>query len=131
LYAGGEFTNIGSQARNRIAALDISTGLASVWDPNSNGAVLALALNSGLLYVGGSFTNIGGQSRNRLAAIDRVTGLATTWDPRLKTNAGSTAIYTLNVFGEKVFVGGRRFDRIGEFGVGLMGTLSASTGQPQ
>src|SRR4029077_12097947 len=31
VYAGGDFTNIGGQSRNRIAALNRATGLATNW----------------------------------------------------------------------------------------------------
>ena len=41
VYAGGTFTSIGGQSRNRIAALDATTGLATAWNPAANGRVLA------------------------------------------------------------------------------------------
>lgn len=34
VYVGGQFTVIGGQLRNNIAALDISTGSATAWDPS-------------------------------------------------------------------------------------------------
>ena len=33
VYAGGDFSSIGGQARNDLAALDASSGLATTWDP--------------------------------------------------------------------------------------------------
>src|SRR5439155_11662631 len=52
VYAGGAFAIIGGQARNYLAALDATTGLATAWDPNASGpccgptvGVLALAVN--------------------------------------------------------------------------------------
>ena len=35
ILAGGHFSNIGSQPRNRIARLDATTGLADSFDPNA------------------------------------------------------------------------------------------------
>jgi hypothetical protein len=81
VYAGGDFTNIGGQDRNRIAALGAGTGLAADWNPDANGIVQSLALNGSTIYVGGDFTNIGGQDRNRIAALGVDTGRATDWNP--------------------------------------------------
>ena len=82
VYAGGDFTSIGGQARNRIAALDATTGLATAWNPNANSyRVDALAVSGSTVYAGGYFTSIGGQARNRIAALDAATGLATAWNP--------------------------------------------------
>ena len=39
LYAGGNFTSIGGQTRNRIACLDPYTGSATSWNPNSSGQI--------------------------------------------------------------------------------------------
>ena len=36
ILVGGNFTSIGGQARNRIARLDATTGLADSFDPNAN-----------------------------------------------------------------------------------------------
>ena len=40
VYAGGDFTSIGGQTRNYIAALDATTGAATAWNPNASGARL-------------------------------------------------------------------------------------------
>ncbi|MBK7085833.1 MAG: hypothetical protein IPH53_14665 [Flavobacteriales bacterium] len=70
VYAGGLFTNIGGQARNRIAAINKATGLATGWNPNANGSeVAALAVLGSTVYAGGDFSTIGGQTRNRIAAL--------------------------------------------------------------
>ncbi|MNT74182.1 hypothetical protein D3C72_2129790 [compost metagenome] len=64
---GGAFTGIGGQPRNRIAALDGTTGLATSWDPDANSAVNSIATVGSTVYVGGAFTTISGQARNRIA----------------------------------------------------------------
>ena len=40
ILAGGNFTSIGGQTRNRIARLDPTTGLADSFNPNANNLVL-------------------------------------------------------------------------------------------
>ena len=39
VYAGGNFSAIGGQARNHIAALDATTGAATSWNPNATATV--------------------------------------------------------------------------------------------
>ena len=57
VFAGGTFTSIGGQARNRLAALNRSDGLAdSVWDPGLSSGVNALAVYESSILVGGNFT---------------------------------------------------------------------------
>src|SRR5204863_1140366 len=75
IYAGGDFTSIGGQSRNKIAALDATTGSATSWNPNATGgafgsSVFALAVNGSTVYAGGFFNNIGGQARKGIAALD-------------------------------------------------------------
>jgi hypothetical protein len=70
VYVAGNFTTIGGQTRNRIAALSTVTGLATAWNPSATAQVNALALDGNTVYAGGTFTTIGGQPRNRIAALD-------------------------------------------------------------
>src|SRR4030042_1805457 len=78
VYAGGDFTSIGGQARNRIAALDATTGLATTWNPNAYERVRTLRLSGSTVYAGGNFTSVGGETRNRIAALAATPGRATT-----------------------------------------------------
>ncbi len=102
VYAGGNFTAIGGQTRNRIAALDASTGAATAWDPNANESVRALVVRGGAIYAGGEFTNIGGQARNKLAAIDPAVGAAMDWNPNANHD-----VYALAVSDPEVYAGGK------------------------
>lgn len=57
VFAGGTFTSIGGQVRNRLAALNSSDGLAdSIWDPNIGNKVNTLAVYGSSILVGGTFT---------------------------------------------------------------------------
>jgi putative pyrroloquinoline-quinone binding quinoprotein/dockerin type I repeat protein len=101
IYAGGNFTSIGGQSRTNVAALDTTTGAATLWNPAPNEAVLAIHKLNNTVYIGGGFILVGGQPRNRLAAIDATTGAVTTWNP----GANST-VYAMAGSGNTVFAGG-------------------------
>jgi len=122
VYAGGFFTSIGGQDRNRIAALDATTGVATAWNPNPNGGVGTLVVSGSTVYVGGSFTNIGGQDRNRIAALNVATGNATAWNPD-----ANFSVRALTVSGSTVYAGGE-FSTIGGVRRGEIAALDATTG---
>ena len=107
VYAGGDFTGIGGEFRNNLAAIDAGTGAATAWNPNAVGTVRALAVSGGTVYAGGEFTSVGGQPRNRIAALDAVSGATTFWNP----NAGAP-VRALAVSGGTVYAGGE-FTTIG------------------
>ena len=88
ILAGGYFNganSIGGQARNRIARLDPTTGLADSFDPNANNIVRSIVVQAdGRILVGGFFSGangIGGQTRNFMARLDPTSGLADSFDP--------------------------------------------------
>jgi uncharacterized delta-60 repeat protein len=76
ILAGGEFTSIGGQIRNRISRLDATTGLADSFDPNANDLVRSIAVQAdGKILAGGFFTTLspnGGAAvtRNRIARLE-------------------------------------------------------------
>ncbi len=113
VYAGGLFSTIGGQSRDRIAKLMGSgTGAADAnWDPSADGLVSAFAVSaSGDIYVGGNFKNIGGQIRSGIAKLSSSgTGAAdANWDP--SANGGVVAL-TIDM-GGNVYAGGS-FSSIG------------------
>jgi outer membrane protein assembly factor BamB len=71
---GGLFTTIAGQARNRLAAIDKTTGEVTAWNPNADGLVRSIVVSEGKVFVGGEFTTISGQSRAMFAVIDPETG---------------------------------------------------------
>jgi hypothetical protein len=121
-YIGGEFTEVGGVARNRIAHILADGTVDPAWDPNAGDAVYALAVSGSTVYAGGFFTSIGGQTRNRIAALDAATGSATAWDP----NAGSR-VKTLAISGSTIYAGGQ-FTTIGGQTRNNIAALDAATG---
>jgi hypothetical protein len=63
---GGNFTQVGGHIRNNIAALDLTNGNATAWDPNADGQVSALAVAGNRVYAGGLFTTIAAEGRQNL-----------------------------------------------------------------
>src|SRR5262249_16073462 len=59
ILVGGSFNgpnSIGGMARNRIARLDANIGFADAFDPNANGTVFSIALQTdGRILAGGAF----------------------------------------------------------------------------
>ena len=108
---GGEFTTLAPNSgatvvRNHIARLNPDGTLDSAFDPNANGSVYALALQSdGKIVVGGNFSganSIGGQTRNYIARLDATTGAADSFDPN-----ASLPVFAITVQSDgKIVVGG-------------------------
>jgi len=105
ILAGGLFFSgfgtptIGGQSRNRIARLDAATGIADVFDPNSNNPVTSIAVQAdGKILVGGQFHSglgtptIGGQTRNRIARLEVATGAADLWNPDASSGVDAIAV---------------------------------------
>ena len=99
ILVGGDFNgvnSIGGQARNRIARLDATTGLADSFNPNANNVVYAIAVQAdGRILAGGDFSganSIGGQTRNFIARLDATTGLADSFDPNANSSVYAIAV---------------------------------------
>ena len=102
LYAGGNFTQIGTSTRSRIAAFNVASGALSSWKPKSfNGMIRAVAPTASSIYVGGDFTTMGGVARTRLAAIDPSTALLQSWNP-----TASALVRAILVTPTRVYVAG-------------------------
>ena len=105
VYIGGDFTSVDGVARNRLAAIDATTGeLDPTWNPNANANVWALAASpdGSRIYAGGNFTSVGGLNRAGIAAIDATTGAP---DAAWRANTNST-VRALAVRGNRVYAGG-------------------------
>lgn len=107
LYIGGEFTNVGGEARANIAAVDAETGAVDMdWNPDTDGPVYALELNTddNLLYVGGDFADVGGETRNDLAAVSYLGAIDATWNPGGTASGINDIIYESST--STVYIGG-------------------------
>ncbi len=72
--AGGNFTFIGGQPRNRIARLGAATGSADGFDPNASDVVFSIAVQAdGKILAGtsGFFAGLAGQIRIGVARLER------------------------------------------------------------
>ena len=101
VYIGGDFTIVGGQTRNRLAALDSITGLATNWNPISNNIINTLTLIGNKIFLGGSFNTINGISRNNIASVDTLNGITTNWNPN-----ANDEVNTICSFNNKIYIGG-------------------------
>jgi len=123
VYVGGDFSQLGTEARTYIAAVSYSDAAVTPWVPNANGIVRSLLLSADntALYAGGDFTVIGGQARNRLAALSIGSAQASAWNP----NANGV-VRSLLQFGTTLYVGGD-FSTIAGANRDQLAALSMST----
>ncbi|MBI5772253.1 MAG: tandem-95 repeat protein [Verrucomicrobia bacterium] len=111
LYVGGDYTNIASVARTRLAAVDTGSGNVLpefVCNVGPVGTTVSALLPRGTnLYVGGTFTqgtNAGFVTfnRNRLMAVNPASGGVFTWNPSVNNGAVST----IAAIATNIYVGG-------------------------
>lgn len=111
-YIGGDFQQVGTFARNRLAQID-STGAVTAWNPNANAVVINMIKIGSILYVGGTFTTIGGSTRNRVAAI-HTDGTLQAFDPNANNMVTSLATDSGNIYigGAFTSIGGTAVARL-------------------
>jgi uncharacterized delta-60 repeat protein len=103
VFAGGDFTSIGGQPRNRIARVDPATGAADSFDSHTGGNVNSITVQAdGKVLVGGSLFTVGGETRgafarltNDTAALQNLVAIrrTITW-----TRSGSSPLLTRATF---------------------------------
>jgi hypothetical protein len=120
-FIGGTFSTVGGVPRANLAHIRSDFSLAP-WNPGTDGQVLALAFQSGVLYAGGAFTTVGGVGRARIAAIDTATGVPTGWNP------SSNDLVRALVARPGVIYAGGRFVTIGAASRNRIAALDATTG---
>ena len=101
VFVGGYLFNIGGQPRQFAAALDVTTGDATPWDPRPNMVALAFSGSSNTVYLGGAFSTLAGLPRVNLAAFDLTTRQITSWNPVTSTN-----VLALQIAGNRMYIGG-------------------------
>jgi hypothetical protein len=122
VYAGGSFSAIGGQPRERLAALEPvgvpGAGQATSWDPDPNSIVYDLAREGSTVYAGGGFGLIGGAIRDNVAALDAGTGEAIEgWNPSV--TGESVRAIDLSQDGSTLYAGGIFHELGGEDRAGL------------
>jgi hypothetical protein len=105
IYIGGDFTHVDGVPRERLAAIDVTTGQLTDWNPGANGKVFSLAASpdGSRIYAGGAFATVGGLTRNRLAAIDSNTGAG---DVSFNPGKVDKAARAIAVSGNRLYIGG-------------------------
>ncbi|HYF46402.1 MAG TPA: fibronectin type III domain-containing protein, partial [Acidimicrobiales bacterium] len=131
LYLGGGFTSVNGATRNRIVALDPTSGaLVPGFTPVvGGGSVRSLVLRSGILYAGGNFTTASGQTRTGLAAFD-TTGSGVPlagWAP-VANGTGGVLTLEASPDGSRLYAGGRFNDVDGQPSTAYLAALDRATG---
>ncbi len=100
----------GGSARNRLAAIDTSSGVATGWNPGAGSTVYSLAINpSGTtLFVGGAFTGaISTGSRDRIAGFNVATGALTGLSANFSSLASTAqVVWSVAATDDYVYAGG-------------------------
>jgi hypothetical protein len=82
IYLGGSFTQVAGTGRQRLAAVNPTTGaLVTGWKATASGEVFSIASIAGNLYLGGAFGTVDGSARSNLAEVDSTTGGLLPWAP--------------------------------------------------
>jgi hypothetical protein len=122
IYAAGNFTST-SITRNRLAAIDVTTGELTSWNPSADALVHTIQVSGDKVYFGGQFTSINGTGRNKGAAVTTA-GTLTPWNPNV-TGAAGALVANLAVNGNSVYLGGY-YNAVG--GTGRNNLSSVDTG---
>ncbi|GAA2020883.1 hypothetical protein GCM10009740_06680 [Terrabacter terrae] len=91
LYLAGTFMAVNGVVRQRVAAVDATTGaLVTSFAPQVNQGVYTIAVRQSYVYLGGQFTAIGTVARQHAARISAVNGsVDTTWTANTNGPSGS------------------------------------------
>jgi hypothetical protein len=109
VYIGGSFTMLGSLTRNRLAAVDATTGSALAnFAPSVDDTIYRVDVQDAVVYFGGRFQSVDGMTRANAAAVRGFSGNSSPESPLLLAwNPGvSGPIYDLDAFGANVYLAG-------------------------
>jgi hypothetical protein len=137
VYAGGDFTEIGGQARAGVAALNAADGSATAtFNPSVSGGTAsadAMAIAGSTLYIAGNFSTVGGLPRQAIAALSLGGADDGAVVPTFVPNPSyfgclpCASIVALAVSGTTIYAGGS-FDTIGGQPRNNLAGLSAADG---
>ena len=129
VFIGGNFTAVGGQPRQHLAAVDAADGSVDPFAPqvtkgNKPPYVFALLAGESKLYVGGQFSQVNTKGRLNLAAFDLGTGaLDPAWRPKASNTEASHKVRELEFGPEDANADGEA-DSI--FAAGLFTTVTGS-----
>jgi hypothetical protein len=116
LVASGHFISLGGRRQMAVAALDRTTGIPRMWNPNLSvtetfpvvPSVSAILPTPNAVYLGGYFTGAAGQVRKSLAAVDPTYATLRPWKADLGAVASleSGEAKALLLHQDKILVGG-------------------------
>jgi trimeric autotransporter adhesin len=94
LYIGGAFSQVGGQPREKLAAVDATSGALKGWRPFiGNGSNIATVLKFGSdVFVGGDFTSVGGSVRRNVAAINLPDNTVLPWTANTNGNVRALVV---------------------------------------
>lgn len=110
VYLGGLFGQVGGSARQRLAAVDATSGAVdATFAPSvtgTNAAVYRVDVDGATLFFGGRFSMVSGSTRHNAAAVTAAPGAMNHgtllgWNPDV-----SGDIYDLDAFGDDVYLAG-------------------------
>lgn len=104
---GGEFTEVGGQPRNRVAAIRADGTVDPTFNPDVDGTVYALAgsADGSTIYIGGTFATVGGTPRANLAAVTSTGTVRSDWSA--DTTGTAPDVLGLAAAGANVYASGR------------------------
>ncbi|HET9648570.1 MAG TPA: LamG-like jellyroll fold domain-containing protein, partial [Microlunatus sp.] len=104
IYIGGSFTQVNGVIKNRIAALDPTTGaLIGSFSASPDATVRAVVPTNDTVYFAGLFSNVGGVARPRAAAVTTTGGLLS-WSPNVQ--GGLVRAMVMSPDGSQLLLGG-------------------------
>jgi len=76
VFVAGQFITVASQVRDRLAAVNSTTGALLPWAPDADGIARAVAVSPDgtKVAVGGDFYNVNGNDSHAIAVVDSTTG---------------------------------------------------------
>ena len=105
IYIGGDFTAVNGETRNRIVAVNPTSGaLINTFQPRPDARVRALAVTNDTVYFGGLVTSVSSNARTRVAAVRASDGGLLPWAPDIQ--GGSVFALALSPDNSSVVIGG-------------------------
>ncbi|MGN6407163.1 MAG: PKD domain-containing protein [Curtobacterium sp.] len=128
LYVAGDFTSVNGVTKNRLVALDPTTGaVITSFKANVNGQVLAVKATADTVFFGGGFSGVDGVTRTRAAAVKASDGSILPFAPAVPDH--SVRALVVSPDGSKVVLGGSFLSLNGSTNPGRgMGMVDAATG---